>query len=118
MKMFVPLAAALVIAGPAAAQSSHAAHHPTGSLPATAMSGDKRCPKMDEMSGNMEQMKQMHQQMMGQMAQMMQMMQSMQQHQGMVSGPAMKMPMQGGMNMPMQPGNPGQNTPPPDPHQH
>ena len=38
------------------------------------------CPKMDEMSGNMDQMKQMHQQTMGQM---MQMVQSMQQHQGM-----------------------------------
>lgn len=83
MKMFVPLAAALLFAGPAAAQSSHAAHHPAGKPPVPAMSDDKGC-KMDEMSGNMEQMKQMHQQMMGQMMQMMQMMQSMQQqHQGM-----------------------------------
>jgi hypothetical protein len=84
MKMFVPFAAALLIAGPAAAQSSHAAHHPASTPAATAMSGDKGCPKMDEMSGNMQQMMQMDQQMMGQMAQMMQMMQSMQQqHQGM-----------------------------------
>ncbi len=83
MKMFVPLAAALLIAGPAAAQSSNEAH-PTGKPPAAAMSGGKGCEMMSEMSGNMEQMKQMHQQMMGQMAQMMQMMQSMQQqHQGM-----------------------------------
>ena len=84
MKMFIPLAAALLIGGPAAAQSSHAAHHPADKPPATAMSDEKGCPKMDEMSGNMEQMKQMHQQMMGQMAQMMQMMQMMQQqHPGM-----------------------------------
>lgn len=83
MKMFVPLAGALLIAGPAAAQSSHAEHHPAGKPPATAMSDDKTCPMMGEMSGNIEQMKQMHQQMMGQMGQMMQMMQSMQQHQGM-----------------------------------
>ena len=90
MKMLVPLTVALLMAGPAAAQSSHAAHHPAGKPPATAMSADKGCPKMDEMSGNMEQMKQMHQQMMGQMAQMMQMMQSMQQqHQGMGMGSGM-----------------------------
>lgn len=83
MKTFVPLAAALLIAGPAAAQSSHAAHHPAGKPAPAAMSTDKGCPKMDEMSGNMEQMKQMHHQMMGQMAQMMQMMHSLQQqHQG------------------------------------
>lgn len=81
MKMFVPLAAALLFAGPAAAQSSHAAHHPAGKPPVTAMSDDKGCPMMDEISGNMEQMKQMHQQMMAQMMQMMQSMQ--QQHQGM-----------------------------------
>ena len=82
MKSFVALAAALLVAGPAAGQSSHAGHHPAGKPVATTTTGDKGC-KMDEMSGDMEQMKQMHQQMMGQMAQMMQMMQSMQQHQGM-----------------------------------
>ena len=105
MKMFVSLAAALLIAGPAAAQSSQAAYHPAGKPPATAMSDDKSCPKMDEVSGNMQQMMQMHQQMMGQMQQMMQMMQAMQQqHQGM------------GMGMPQQPPGMGmpQATPPND----
>ena len=86
MKMLIPIAASLLIAGPAAAQPSHSAHHPAGKPPATAISDDKGCPKMEEMSAHMDQMKQMHEQMMGQMAQMMQMMQSMQsmqQHQGM-----------------------------------
>ena len=84
MKMSVLLAAALFMAGPAVAQSSHGAHHPAGKPTATAVSEDMNCPKMEEMSGNMQQMMQMHQQMMGRMMQMMQMMQSMQkQHQGM-----------------------------------
>ena len=84
MKMFMSFAAALLMAGPVAAQSSsHEAHHPAVKPPATAMSDEKACPKMDEMSGNMEQMMQMHQQMMSQMAEMKQMMQMMQQHQGM-----------------------------------
>lgn len=78
--VFVPLAAALLVAGPAAAQSSHASHHPAGEPTATAVSADKGCPRMNEIAPNLEQMKQMHQQMMGQMAEMMQMMQ---QHQGM-----------------------------------
>ena len=84
MKMIITLGAALLLAGPAAAQSSHAAHHPAAK-PATSMGSDQACPqKMQDMSGNMQQMMQMHQQMMGQMAQMMQMMQTMQQqHQGM-----------------------------------
>ena len=99
MKIFGLLAAGLLIAGTASAQSSHEDHHPAGKPPETAMSADKGCPKMDEMSGNMEQMKQMHEQMMGQMAQMMQMMQSMQQRQDM------------GMSMP-------QGTPPKDDKPH
>lgn len=87
MKMIVTFAAALLIAAPAVAQSSHAAHHPAGN-PATVMGSNEGCPhKMQDMSGNMQQMMQMHQQMMGQMAQMMQMMQSMQQqHQGVGMG--------------------------------
>lgn len=51
------------------------------------------------------------QQMMGMMQQMMQM------HQQMMSGHGTKMPMNGRMNMPMQPANPAPNPPPPDPHQ-
>lgn len=87
MKMIVPLVAALLIAGPAAAQSSHAADHPAASPPTAAIPEGKGCPKMDEMSASMEQMKQMHQ-----------------QHQGM----KMEMPQQRpGMNMP-------QATPPSD----
>ena len=84
MKMILPLSAALVVAAPAAAQSSHDAHHPAGKG-APAMAGNADCPqKMQEMSGNMQHMMQMHQQMMGQMSEMMQMMHSMQQqHQGM-----------------------------------
>lgn len=86
MKMIATFAAALLIAGPAVAQSSHAAHHPADK-PGTVMRGDDACPqRMQDMSGNMQQMMQMHQQMMGQMAQMMQ---SMQQHQGMGMGTGM-----------------------------
>lgn len=80
MKRLVSLAAALTFVGPALAQPSNAAHHPTGKPAAAVMSGDKGCSR-DEMSGNMDQMKQMHRQMMDQMTQMMRMMQSMQQNQ-------------------------------------
>ena len=80
MKMFGSLAAALLVAGPAAAQPTDTAHHPAAKPAATEVSDEKVCPNMDGMSGHMEQM---HQHMMGQMAQMMQMMKSMQQHQGM-----------------------------------